>query len=323
VPAPTAHVRLTDDVASALRKGDPVVALESSVLAQGLPIPANRSAARCMVDAVHIEGATPAISAVVRGVPTLGLEPDELERFLRRDGVRKVSARDLPAAMVAGADGATTVAASLALARLAHVDVFATGGIGGVHREPAFDESADLPELARTPMVVVCAGAKSILDLPATVERLETLGVPVVGYRTDELPGFFTVGTGIALTSRADSAAEIAEMFRAHVALARPTAMLVVQPPPAAVALPQQVVDDAVTHALARARDEGVRGAAVTPYLLAEVERATEGRSLAANLALLEANARLAARIAAALRGRTPPGKAAREGEWTAAEATS
>jgi pseudouridine-5'-phosphate glycosidase len=285
-----------------MRDRRPVVALESSVLAQGLPIPANRDAARRMVDGVRAAGATPAISAVVRGVPTLGLEDDELERFLRRGGVRKVSARDLPAAMTSGSDGATTVAASLALARLASVDVFATGGIGGVHREPPFDESADLIELARSPVVVVCAGAKSILDLPATVERLETLGVPVVGYRTAELPGFYTVGTGIPLSTGAESAGEIAAMFRAHLALERPTAMLVVQPPPADVALAQQVVDDAVTRALARARDERVRGAAVTPYLLAEVERATGGRSLAANLALLEANAALAGRIAAELR---------------------
>jgi pseudouridine-5'-phosphate glycosidase len=321
VPVPKAPVRLTEDIAAALRGGDPLVALESSVLAQGLPIPANRGAARAMLDAVRAQGATPAITAVVRGVPTLGLEPDELERFLRRDGVRKVSARDLPAAMVAGADGATTVAASLALARLAGIDVFATGGIGGVHREPAFDESADLPELARTPIVVVCTGAKSILDLPATVERLETLGIPIVGYRTSELPGFFTVGTGIALTSRADSAAELADMFRAHLALARPTAMLVVQPPPADVALSQQVVDVAVTHALTRARDEGVRGAAVTPYLLAEVERATGGRSLAANLALLEANAALAGRIAAELRGRKSVAEQARERAWTTSDA--
>jgi len=301
VPSESPVIRSPPEVAAALRDGRPVVALESSVLAQGLPIPANREAARLMVDAVRGNGATPAISAVVRGTATLGLEPDELERFLRRDGVRKVSARDLPAAMVDRADGATTVAASLALARLAPLPVFATGGIGGVHREPAYDESADLAELARTPMVVICAGAKSILDLPATMERLETLGVLVVGYRTSDLPGFFTVSTGLPLSARADTPAGVAELFRAQLALRRPAALLVVQPPPVGVALPQQVVDDAVIRALALARDEQVRGAAVTPFLLAEVERATGGRSLATNLALLEANAALAARVAVEL----------------------
>ncbi|MDQ3811241.1 MAG: pseudouridine-5'-phosphate glycosidase, partial [Chloroflexota bacterium] len=174
-------VRLSSDVAAALRDGRPVVGLESSVLAQGLPNPANREAACRMVHAVQSRGAVPAITGVVRGVPTAGLEADELERFLRRDGVRKVSARDLGVAVVQGADGATTVAAALAVARAVGIRVFATGGIGGVHREPPFDESADLMELARSPLVVISAGAKSILDLPATAERLETLGVPVIG----------------------------------------------------------------------------------------------------------------------------------------------
>ena len=302
-------LRIDPEVDGARRSGSPVVALESSVLAQGLPIPANREAARRMTEGVRAQGAVPAVTAVVRGVPTIGLEPAELERFLRRDGVRKVSARDLAAAMVAGADGATTVAASLVLARLAGVDVFATGGIGGVHRDTlgvrgsacVRDESADLVELARTPMVVVCAGAKSILDLPATMERLETLGVLVVGYRTLELPGFFTAGTGLPLSARADSPEEVARLFQTQRSLGRETALLVVQPPPSDVALPQQLVDDAVTAALAQAHTDGVRGATVTPYLLAAVERATEGRSPIANLALLEANAVLAGQIAAVL----------------------
>jgi pseudouridine-5'-phosphate glycosidase len=288
-------------VAAALRAGEPVVALESSVLAQGLPIPANREAHARMSRAVVAGGAVPAVTAVVRGRPSLGLDGEDLERFLARDRVVKVSARDLGWAMAAGQDGATTVAATLALASLAGVSVFATGGIGGVHREPPFDESADLAELARSSLVVVCAGAKSILDLPATLERLETFGVPVVGYRTSELPGFFTAGTGLPLGTRAESAAEIARAFAAHRRLGRPGAMLVVQPPPAGAALQRAEVDAAVGTALTAARREGVRGAAVTPFLLAAVERATGGRSLAANLALLEQNARLAAAIAAAL----------------------
>jgi len=304
MPSP---IRFPSEISSALSAKAPIVALESSVLAQGLPIPQNREAAERMMRGVREGGAVPAVTAVVRGVPTLGLEDDELERFLRREGVRKVSARDLPAAMVAGADGATTVAASLAIAALAGVPVFATGGIGGVHRglhaDDAWvgDESADLPELARSPVITVCAGAKSILDLPATMERLETLGVPVVGYRTSELPGFFTTGTGIPVPQRVESAAEIAAIWRAHRALGRPSALLVVQPPPADAALPRDTVDAAVRQALASARAEGVRGAAVTPYLLGAVLQATKGRSLAANLALLEANARLAAEIAVAL----------------------
>ena len=285
----------------ALAERRPVVALESSVLAQGLPIPANREAFDRMAAAVRAGGAEPAVTAVVRGVPTVSLDGEDLERFLRRDGVRKVSARDLGPACATGADGATTVAATLALATAAGIPVFATGGIGGVHREPPFDESADLPELARSPVVVVCAGAKSILDLPATLERLETLGVAVVGYGTDELPGFFTTGTGLPLPARADDPAQVARAFLAGRALGRPGALLVVQPPPADAALDRAEVDAAVAGALADARRQGVRGAATTPFLLAAVERATGGRSLRTNLALLERNAALAADVAVAL----------------------
>jgi pseudouridine-5'-phosphate glycosidase len=271
------------------------------VLAQGLPIPANRSAAERMVGAVTRSGALPAITAVTQGVATLGLDDAELERFLARDGVRKVASRDLPVAMAQRADGATTVSASLCIAGAADAQVFATGGIGGVHRDAPFDESGDLVELARTPMVVVCAGAKSILDLPATLERLETLGITVVGYRTDELPGFFTRTTGLRLPARAESAKEVAAIHRAARSLGRSQATLVVQPPPADVALDGALVDEAVERALAEARANGVRGAAVTPFLLAAVERATGGKSLRTNLALLEENAFLAGAIAVEL----------------------
>jgi pseudouridylate synthase len=206
--------------------------------------------------------------------------------------------------MAQRADGATTVAASLSIASAGGATVFATGGIGGVHRDAPFDESADLLELARTPMVVVCAGAKSILDLAATLERLETLGVTVIGYRTDEMPGFFTRSTGLRLSARADSAAEIAEIHRAARVLGRAQATLVVQPPPVDVALEPAVVDRAVASSLKEARAAGITGAAVTPFLLAAVERATEGRSLRANLGLLEENAFLAGAIAAELSNR-------------------
>ena len=294
-------MRVLPAVAAALAAGAPVVALESSVLAQGLPIPSNRAAAEGMRQAVARAGAMAAITAVVHGQAALGLEPAELERFLARDGVRKVSSRDLGVAMAQGADGATTVAASLCIARAAGATVFSTGGIGGVHRGAPYDESADLVELARTPIVVVCAGAKSILDLAATLERLETLGVAVVGYGTDELPGFFTRSTGLKLTARADSPEEVAAMHRASRSLGRYQATLVVQPLPAAVALPQDEVDDAVHQAIEDARRAGVTGAATTPFLLGAVLRATEGRSLLANLGLLEENAFLAGQIAVAL----------------------
>jgi pseudouridine-5'-phosphate glycosidase len=254
-----------------------------------------------MTAAAARAGALAAITGVVQGICTLGLEHAELERFLARDAVHKVSARDLPVAMAQRADGATTVAASLVIASAAGATVFSTGGIGGAHRDAPFDESADLLELARTPMVVVSSGAKSILDLSATLERLETLGVTVVGYRTNELPGFFTTTTGLPLPARAESAAEIADIHRAARALGRRQATLVVQPPPADVALDAAVVDRAVTQALEEARTNGIRGAALTPFLLAAVERATEGASLAANLGLLEANAQLAGLIAAEL----------------------
>jgi len=296
-----AAIRVLPHIARALDERAPVVALESSVLAQGLPIPENRDAARRMVGAVEVAGAVAGITAVVHGTPTIGLRDDELERFLKREGIRKVSARDIPAAMVEGRDGATTVAASVALARAAGIEVFATGGIGGVHRGAPFDESADLAELAHTPVLVVCAGAKSILDVPATWERLESYGIPVLGYRTSELPGFFTAETGIALDLRVDSAGDVAAVFRAHQALGRRQALLVVQPPPAEHRLPREAVELAVTRAQQGAADLGLRGAELTPFLLSAVTRLTGGSSLAANLALLEQNAALASEIAAAL----------------------
>ncbi|HSQ29706.1 MAG TPA: pseudouridine-5'-phosphate glycosidase [Gemmatimonadaceae bacterium] len=297
----SALLRILPDVQRALDAGTPVVALESSVLAQGLPMPQNREAARRMVQAVERAGAKAAITGVVRGVPSFGLSADDLDRFLAQTGVRKISARDIPITILQKRDGATTVAASLAIAKLAGALVFATGGIGGVHRGAPFDESADVAELASTPMVVVCAGAKSILDLGATAERLETLGVPVVGFRTDELPGFFTARTGIMLDARVDSAAEVGELFRAHRELGRRQAVLVVQPPPAEHALAREVVEEAVERAMADAERERIGGAALTPFLLLAVTRITGGGSLVANMELLEQNAELAGEIAVAL----------------------
>jgi pseudouridylate synthase len=295
------YIRILPDVAAALAGRGAVVALESSVLAQGLPVPANREAAARMVAAVERAGAVAAITAVAAGRATLGLEPAELERFLAREGVAKVSARDLAATVVARGDGATTVAAAIALAHRAGVEVFATGGIGGVHRGQPLDESADLLELARTPMVVVCSGAKSILDLAATWERLDTLGIPVVGYRTNEFPGFFYAETGIPIAIRAETAGEIAAIYRAHRALGRPQSLIVTQPPPSEGTLSRDAVETAVASAHQEAVERGVRGSTVTPYLLAALTRLTNGSSLQVNLSLLEANARLAAEIAIAL----------------------
>ncbi len=293
-------VRLTPPIRDALTRGRPVVGLESSVFAQGLPAPHNAEAARLVDAAVRGAGAEPGVTAVVQGTPTIGVEPDELKRLMSGI-VEKASARDLAPAIAAGRDAATTVAAALTLCRAAGIQVFATGGIGGVHRDDPNDESADLLELSRTCMVVVCAGAKSILDLPATVERLETLGVTVVGYQTGEFPGFHVASTGIELTCRVDSPEEVAGIFRAQRRLGHPGAVLLVQPPPAEVALEPDVTQAAIRDALASARARGVRGAALTPFLLEHMNRLTDGRTLTVNLALLESNARLAGQVAGCL----------------------
>jgi pseudouridine-5'-phosphate glycosidase len=262
-----------------------------------------------MVRAVEATGGLAAITGVLAGVPTVGLDGSELERFLTGVvPIAKLSARDVAWAMACGIDGATTVAASLLLAVRAGIPVLATGGIGGVHRSPAFDESADLIELARSPVVVVCAGAKSVLDLTATFERLETYGIPVVGYRTLDLPGFFTVDSGIRLTARVDSPAEVARLFRAQRALDYPGALLVVQPPPAELALSRAEVDGAVRRAEERARVDGITGGALTPYLLEAIRKETGDRAVDLNVAVLERNAALAAAVAAAIaiRDRVP-----------------
>jgi pseudouridine-5'-phosphate glycosidase len=302
-------------VTSAARDaGTPLVALESSVLAQGLQPPHNRLAHKLMCDAARRGGAEPAVTAVIAGRPSIGLDGEDLERFLT-SGAKKVSARDLGHAMATGADGSTTVAASLALCAAAKIDVFATGGIGGVHRDlwsddarPSYDESADLLELSRRSVITVCAGAKSILDLPATLERLETYGVTVIGYRTDEFPGFFTATTGLRVSTIADSARTIVRTLLAGRALGQSGSLLVVQPPPPAWALDPNEVKQAVDAALMEARGTEIAGAAVTPFLLGAVERATGGRSVQANLALLEANASLAAEIAVALAAESAAG---------------
>ncbi len=279
------------------------VALESTVIAHGLPRPENLSSARACEAAVRESGAEPATVAIVAGDVRIGLTQSELEALASRTDVAKVSLQNLGAVCASGAWGATTVATTAHLAARHGIHVFATGGIGGVHREAdrTFDVSADLTTLATTPVVTVCAGAKSILDLPRTLELLETLGVPVIGWQTDEFPGFYSRDTGLGVTARAESEVDVVRIALAHWASGCRTSVLVVAPCPPSKAIARDEIDGAVNDALAAASETGVRGSAVTPFLLARVAASTGGRALAANLALLENNARIAGRIAVSL----------------------
>ncbi len=303
----TDAVQRSAEVAAALRDGLPVVALESTLIAHGLPWPINLETARAAEAAVRAEGAVPATVAVWHGRPTVGLDAAQVEHLARAPGVLKASRRDLGAAVAGRSCAATTVAATLALAHVAGVRVFATGGIGGVHRPTAsafcWDVSADLHELARTPVAVVCAGAKSILDLPATLEVLETLGVPVVGWRTDTFPAFYVASSGLPVGARVETAGEAAALARAHWDLGG-AGVVLAQPLPAGEALEADVFEAALRGAEAEAARQGVRGPALTPFLLARLAEATEGRTLRANQSLIIGNARLAARLARALAGK-------------------
>jgi pseudouridine-5'-phosphate glycosidase len=301
-------VRVEAEVAAALADRRPVVALETSVVAQGLPPPHNLDAARRCAAAVRRAGAVPAAVALLDGQVVVGASEAELARLgdpARRPA--KAGARDLAPLLAARRDAGTTVSATAAVAALAGIRLFATGGIGGVHRllpgDPpaaAGDVSADLAELARAPVCVVSAGPKAILDLPATAEALETLGVPVVGFGTSELPAFYASESGVALEHRVEDAAGAAAVLRAHWdGLGRRGGVLLCVPPPEA--LPRAELEAAIAAALAEARRRGVRGQGATPFLLAAVAEATAGRALAANLALLERNARVAAEVAVAL----------------------
>lgn len=297
------QIDLHPEVAAALAAGEPVIALESTVIAHGLPRPQNLEAARRLEAIAREEGVVPATIAVIDGRVRVGLEAADLERLATTRDVMKVSRRDYAVAVARGRTGATTVAATMMAAHWAGVRVFATGGIGGVHRGSRNDISADLPELARTPVVVVCAGAKAILDLAATLEWLETHGVPVVGYQTDELPAFYARGSGLELQVRADTPAEAAALARTQADLGLAAGLLVAVPPPMEHALASETMEAAIRAALAAAAADGIRGKALTPFLLSRVAESTGGRSIAANIALLENNVRVAAGIAAALSG--------------------
>ena len=294
-------LEVSRDVAAAIAGRGPVVALESTVIAHGLPRPVNLETARAMQTEVRGAGATPATIALANGAAAVGADDSLLARLANEEGVRKVSLRDLAPVLAKRELGATTVAATVEIAARAGIAVMATGGIGGVHRgaERSFDESADLEAIARHPVCVVCAGAKLVLDLALTLERLETLGVPVVGYGTDELPAFYVRSSGLALAYRADDALSAARIAREQ--LARGAGLVIAVPIGAGDALDRREAEAEVARAVASADKAGVRGAALTPYLLAALGDATGGRSLRANVSLLRENARIAAQIALAL----------------------
>ena len=293
--------RLSSEVEQALDLALPVVALESTVITHGLPYPENASLAQDMESRVRASGCVPATIAVLDGLVHVGLDPFQLDRIATTPGMKKISARDFAAVVSRRESGGTTVAGTMLVAQAAGIRVFATGGIGGVHWEPPMDVSADLTQLASTPMIVVCAGAKAILDLPATLEYLETHSVPVVGYQTAEFPAFYSRQSGLPASVRANSAEAVLKIARAHWALGMRSALLVTVPPPEEVAIPRKDIQGAIEQALREVRDRRLRGQEVTPFLLQRISELTGGASLRANLGLLRRNAEVAAQIAALL----------------------
>ncbi|WP_102959138.1 pseudouridine-5'-phosphate glycosidase [Mangrovicella endophytica] len=291
-------------VAAALAAGRPIVALESTIITHGMPWPDNLRMAQRVEAIITEASAVPATIAVLDGTLRIGLDPADLESLARSSGAMKLSRADLAFAIATGRTGSTTVAATMLAAAAAGIGVFATGGIGGVHRgaETSFDISADLEELARTAVIVVCAGAKAILDLSKTLEVLETKGVPVVGHGTAEFPAFWSRSSGLTAPLRLDSAGEIAAFQAAREALGIPGGMLIANPIPAEAEIGRETIDGWIASALRAAEEDGITGKAVTPYLLSKMFELSGGRSLVANIALVESNARLAAEIAVALK---------------------
>ena len=289
------------EVPSALRENRPVVALESTVIAHGLPRPQNLQTANRLQQVVRENGVVPATIAFIDGKLKVGLNDHELNLLAEHDDIRKISTRDIPLAVAQGWNGATTVASTIWIAHRAGIKVFATGGIGGVHRGPLPDISADLPELARTPIVVVCSGAKIVLDLPATREWLETHAVTVVGYECDELPAFYSRNSGLRVDARADAPADVARIFHAQRTLGINSALLVAVPVPAPFEVSAEQLQRVLDNALEQAARNGVKGSDVTPFLLSQMAERSSGATLRANIALLENNARVAAAIASEL----------------------
>jgi pseudouridine-5'-phosphate glycosidase len=299
---PALAVQLSAEVRDALSSAAPVVALESTIISHGLPRPDNLAIARDIEQAVRDAGAVPATVAVVGGVAMVGLDDDALDVVASNDEVVKVSVRDLGVVMARGGHGATTVAATSHLAACAGIRVFATGGIGGVHREArqTWDESADLTTLSQTPVTLVCAGVKSILDVPATLERMETLNIPVLGYRTERFPGFYLADSGEAVAWTVQTAQEVAQIMRERDRLGLSGGIVVANPLPDDEQIDRELHDNTLATGLAAAAEQGVRGKDVTPFLLAWFHEQTSGASLTANVALVLHNARLAALIATA-----------------------
>lgn len=291
------------EVSEAMKLGTPIVALESTIISHGMPYPQNVETARLVEAEVRANGAAPATIAVIEGVLCIGLDDAQLEMFGQADGVAKLSRADIAACLASGGTGATTVAATMIAAHHAGISVFATGGIGGVHRgaDQTFDISADLPELAQTPVTVVAAGAKAILDLPKTFEVLETYGVPVIAYGQDELPAFWSRASGIPAPLRMDSAEDIARAHQMRGLLDLPGGQLVANPIPVEAEIAASELAPVIEAALKEAEAQGITAKEVTPFLLDRMYQMTEGRSLTANIALVLNNARLAAKIAAAL----------------------
>ena len=298
------YLEVSPEVQEALAAGRPVVALESTIISHGMPYPQNVETALNVERIIRENGAVPATIAIIKGRLKAGLSPEEIE-YLGKKGydVIKASRRDLPVLISRGDDGATTVATTMIIAAMAGIKVFATGGIGGVHRgaEVTMDISADLEELAQTPVLVVCAGAKSILDLGLTLEYLETKGVPVIGYGTDELPAFYTRHSGFGVDYRIDTPEELAAAFKAKLECGLKGGMLVTNPIPEEYSMPKEVIDQAIEQALREMDAAGIHGKQCTPFLLAKVKDLTGGDSLAANIQLVLNNARLAARTAKAM----------------------
>ncbi|WP_299191132.1 pseudouridine-5'-phosphate glycosidase [uncultured Litoreibacter sp.] len=291
------------EVAAAHAAGRPIVALESTIITHGMPHPQNVEMARGVEQIIREEGATPATIAVLDGTLHIGLEDAQLIALAQRHDAAKLSRADMAICLAQGGTGATTVAATMIAAHLAGIDVFATGGIGGVHRgaEQSFDISADLQELAQTPVTVVAAGAKAILDIPKTLETLETLGVPVIAYGQDSLPAFWSSASDIAAPQRLDTPDQIAASHHIRAALGVPGGQLIANPVPHEDHIPQDDIEPIITQALSEAEAQNITAKAVTPFLLKRIFELTEGRSLATNIALVRNNARLAAQIACAL----------------------
>ena len=298
---PALRLAISDEVSDAIASGHGIVALESTIISHGLPTATSAATARQIEDAVRRGGAVPATVAIVDGTVRVGLSDDALVRVAEDEGVVKTSVRDLGPVVAGRLTGATTVAATAYVARLAGIRVFATGGLGGVHRgaRDTWDESADLAALAAAPVTVVCAGVKSILDVAATLERLETLSVPVLGFRTDAMPGFYVRDAGVPVPWRVESAGEVSEVMRARDALGLPQGMLVAQPVDAAEEMDLGLHERTLAEGLAEAGRRGISGKDITPFLLGWFHEHTDGASLAANVALVLANAGLAAEIAA------------------------